>query len=266
MFNRNLLLPTLICLFCLNSAMAGSDLEREKRIAEQIVDAIFDGDPMYLEADGHEFLAVHMRSEAEEVKGAALILHGRGMHPDWETVVQPLRTALPERGWDTLSIQLPVLEKEAKYFDYVPLFPEAYPRIEAAIAYLKEQGVQRIVLIAHSCGAHMGMNWIDDKGDSAIDAYIGIGMGATDYRQPMAKPFPLAKMRVPVLDIYGSKDYPAVLRMAPERKAMIEQAGHPQSAQREIPGAEHYFNGYNDALVEVVGEWLDALTFESTAP
>lgn len=236
-----------------------SDLERENRIYEQIVDAIFDGEPMLLDANGHEFLAVHMESEAEEKRGAAIILHGRGLHPNWETVVHPLRSTLPEIGWDTLSLQMPVLEKEAKYFDYVPTFPEAFPRIEAAIAFLREQGVEKIVLIAHSCGAHMAMTWIDDRGDSAIDAYIGIGMGATDYKQPMVKPFPLDKMQVPVLDIYAENDFPAVLRMAPERKAMLEQAGNPQSAQQMIDGAEHYFNGHNDALVEAVSAWLNEL-------
>jgi alpha/beta superfamily hydrolase len=255
------LLAVLLSLFAFDNAVADADLAREKRLREQIVDAIFDGEPMTLRANGHEFLAVHMQSELEEVKGAAIILHGRGLHPNWDPIVQPLRTALPEQGWDTLSIQLPVLEKEAKYFDYVPLFPEASPRIEAAIAYLREQGAKRIVLIAHSCGAHMAMHWIDEQGDGAIDAYIGIGMGATDYQQPMAKPFPLAKMQVPVLDIYGSNDYPAVLRMAAERQAMMEQAGNPQSAQHVIDGAEHYFNGHNDALVEVVGEWLRGLEF-----
>jgi len=255
------LLFALSCLLVVGSAMAGPDLAREKRIDEQIVDAIFDGEPMHLEADGYEFLAIHMPSEAEAVRGAVIILHGRGLHPNWETIVKPLRTALPERGWDTLSIQLPVLGKEAKYFDYVPLFPEAYPRIEAAIAYLRQQGAQRIVLIAHSCGAHMAMNWIDENGDSAIDAYVGIGMGATDYKQPMAKPFPLATMKVPILDVYGSNDYPAVLRMAPERKAMLEQAGNPQSSQQVVEGAEHYFNGHNEALVEVVSDWLSDLTF-----
>ena len=214
---------TLLCLLGATTAYAGSDLGREQRIREQIVDAIFDGEPLGLNAGGHEFLAIHMESDAQEKKGAAIILHGRGLHPDWETVVHPLRIALPGSGWDTLSIQLPVMGKEAKYFDYVPTFPEAYPRIEAAIKYLREQGIERIVLIAHSCGAHMAMTWIEERGDSAIDAYIGISMGATDYKQPMVRPFPLERMHVPVLDLYGSKDYPAVLRMAPERKAMIDE-------------------------------------------
>jgi pimeloyl-ACP methyl ester carboxylesterase len=252
----------LLGLFYAAAALAaGADLEREQRIHNQIVDAIFDGEPLTLSADGHDFLAIHMQSDAEPKKGAAIILHGRGLHPNWETVVQPLRVALPESGWDTLAIQMPVLEKEAKYFDYVPIFPEAYPRIEAAIAYLKEQGVDTIVLIAHSCGAHMAMNWIGEHGDQAIAAYVGIGMGATDYKQPMVEPFPLDRMAIPVLDVYGSKDYPAVLRMAPERRALIEKAGNPQSGQQVIEGAEHYFNGHNDALVETISNWLNGLKF-----
>lgn len=240
-------------------SLADADLAREQRINDQIVDAIFDGEPMTLSTDGHDFLAIRMQSDAEQKKGAAIILHGRGLHPNWETVVQPLRVALPENGWDTLALQMPVLGKEAKYFDYVPIFPEAYPRIEAAIGYLKQQGFDNIVLIAHSCGAHMAMNWIAKNGDDAIAAYVGIGMGATDYKQPMVKPFPLDRMSVPILDVYGSKDYPAVLRMAPERKALMDKAGNPQSSQQVIKGAEHYMNGHNDALVETISQWLDKL-------
>lgn len=247
-----LLLP----LFC-----QASDLQREQRLTNQIVDAIMDGEAITLQADGHDFLAIYMESDSDEVKGAAIILHGRGLHPNWETVVQPLRIGLPERGWHTLSLQMPVLHKEAKYYDYEPLFDEALPRIEAAISYLKEQGVEKIVLIAHSCGAHMAMHRIREMGEEGLAAYVGIGMGATDYQQPMSLPFPLAEMSIPVLDIYAEKDFPAVLRMAPERLAMIRQAGNPQSAQLQVPGAEHYFVGHNDELLEAISEWLSGLEF-----
>ncbi len=251
----------LATLLCMNAS--ASDLERESRIKEQIVDAIFDGEPLDLEADGHEFLAVYMESEADEPRGAALILHGRGLNPEWENVVLPMRVGLAEAGWNAMSIQLPVLEKEAKYFDYLEVFPEAVPRIEAAIAYLREQGIERIVLIAHSCGAHMAMHWVDALGaehaNEQLAAYVGIGMGATDYKQPMPHPFPLAQLSMPVLDIYAENDYPAVQRMAPERAAMLEQAGHAHSAQQVIPGADHYFGGYNEPLVEAVVEWLNGL-------
>ena len=86
-----------------------SDLEREQRLMDQIIDAILDGDPVMLDAAGHEFLSIY--TEADEPKGAVLILHGRGFHPDWADTINPLRVGLIEHGWNTLSIQLPVLEK-----------------------------------------------------------------------------------------------------------------------------------------------------------
>lgn len=234
-----------------------SNLEREQRIAEQIVDSIMDGDAVELNADAHDFLAIEMESDSGTTRGAAIILHGRGLHPEWEQVIKPLRTMLPEHGWHTLSLQLPVLKKGAKYFDYVPTFPEASPRIEAAIAHLKQQGIKRIVIIAHSCGAHMAMNWIDLNGDSQIAGYVGIGMGATDYKQKMVKPFPLDKMKVPTLDVYGEEDFPAVLRMAPGRWNKIQQAGNAQSKQIRIDDADHYFVDKGDELVEAISGWLN---------
>ena len=252
-------LATLLGTLLLSLCVSAADYEREQRLSDQIVDAIMDGEAIELEAAGRNFLAIHMESEAEEVKGGAIILHGRGLHPEWATVVQPLRTALPESGWHTLAVQMPVLHKEAKYYDYVPLFPEALPRIEAAIAYLKQQGVGKIVLIAHSCGAHMAMHRIRQVGDTGLSAYVGIGMGATDLGQKMRQPFPLEKMKIPLFDVYAENDFPAVLRMAPERLAMIRKAGNPQSAQQQIPAAEHYFEGYNEPLVEAISHWLNGL-------
>lgn len=240
-------------------AMAAADLERETRIAAEISDSIIEGEPLHLEADGREFLAIFTPSEDTDSRDAVLILHGRGLHPDWQDVVYPLRTELPQQGWHSLSIQLPVLGKEAKYYDYVEIFPEALPRIDAAIAHLRAQGVERIVMIAHSCGVHMGMAWIEAHGDGELAGFVGIGMGATDYQQPMRAPFPLENLHVPVLDVFGSEDYPAVQRMAPQRLEAMRAAGHPHSAQRRVDGANHDFHGAAAPLLSAVGEWLEGL-------
>jgi acetyl esterase/lipase len=238
------------------------NLEREKRMATEVEDAVLDGDVVFLKDEGsksgHEFMAIDQEPEGE-TKGAVIILHGRGFHPNWQDTIYPLRTQLPASGWRTLSLQMPVLEKTAKYYDYVPLFSKSGSRIEAGIKYLKEQGIDNIILFAHSCGAHMAMEWIREKGDGQIAAYIGAGMGATDYQQQMAKPFPLDMMKVPVLDIYGEKEYPAVIRMAPERLAGIKKAGNAKSKQVIVPGANHYFTDKGDELVAPIVDWLDGL-------
>jgi pimeloyl-ACP methyl ester carboxylesterase len=233
------------------------DFDREARLADEIVDVILDGEPEWLDADGREFLSIY--TEAGDSRPAILILHGRGFHPDWADTVNPLRVGLVEHGYSTLALQMPVLEKDAKYYDYVPIFHYAHPRIEAGIKFLRDNGHQKIVLLAHSCGVHMAMDWVRANNDSSIDAFIGLGMGATDYRQPMQQPFPLERMHVPVLDLYGAEEYPAVIRLAPERKAMIETAGHVKSRQIVLPEANHYFTDQGDPLVAVVVDWLDQL-------
>ena len=258
------LLPVATIILIITAALVqpddcrASDLEREQRLAEQTIDAIFDGEAIMLDASGRAFLGIYTAAEIIPEKGAAIILHGRGTHPDWGQVANPLRTALPSHGWSTLSLQMPVLAKDATFYDYVPIFPEAIPRIEEGIRYLHQQGTQRIVLIAHSCGVHMSMAWLKQQGDSDIDGYIGIGMGATDYQQPMRSPFPFDRIRVPLLNIYGSNDYPAVQRQAQGLEPLLEGI-NPASAQIRIEGADHYFDDYNDELVTAIAGWLGTL-------
>ncbi|HUV20832.1 MAG TPA: alpha/beta fold hydrolase [Gammaproteobacteria bacterium] len=236
---------------------AQPDYEREARLANQIVDMILDGDALWLEANEREFLGIY--TEADNVQAAVLILHGRGFHPDWGDAIKPLRVGLVARGYSTLSLQMPVLEKDAKYYDYEPIFSFAHARIEAGIRYLRDQDYRKVILLAHSCGAHMAMDWIRKHGDDSIDAYVGLGMGATDYGQPMRQPLPLARMQVAVLDVYGAEDYPAVRRGAPARKVMLQSTGQSQSQQQVIPQATHYYTDQGDALVKVVADWLDHL-------
>lgn len=254
---------TSLLFFAFMATSYASDLAREKRMSDEIVDAILDGEAVFLQANDNKFLSIYTEAD-DTAKGVVIILHGRGFHPDWQDAINPLRVGLVDSGWSTLSVQMPVLEKQAKYYDYLPLFPQAIPRIEAAIAYAREQikvaGIDnKVVLIAHSCGAHMAMTWADVDSFEAIDAYVGIGMGATDYKQPMKRPFPLAKVKVPVLDVYAANDYPAVLKMAPARWQSIQQAGNSKSHQVIVPDSDHYYTDRGDALTSAISEWLDSL-------
>jgi len=63
--------------------------------------------------------------------------------------------ALADRGYTTLSIQMPVLASDAKAEDYRPLFPEAGERIAAGLADLRARGLQKIAIVSHSMGARM---------------------------------------------------------------------------------------------------------------
>ena len=243
-------------------ADSGPDYDRESRLAEQIVDDIFDGEPIWLDANNHQFLGIHTLNE-EQSKGTVLILHGRGYHPDWPEVAGPLRTGLIDAGWSTLSIQMPVLEKGRLYYDYLPLFEFSRERIESAINFLSNASDQPIILAAHSCGAHMANDWLNSRTDSKIDGYIIMGAGATDYLQDLKTPLPFANMHIPVLDLYGELEFPRPIAMLPERKALLDAGGNPGSKQIMLLDADHYFHDAGGPLTEVVAEWLNSTDFSA---
>ena len=241
---------------------AKPDLERENRMIGEIEDAVMDGDVEYLPlANDQEVFSIFMETENEAPKGGVIVLHSRGYHANWDSVIKPLRVGLASKGWHTLSVQMPVLDKNATYYDYVPIMPFSHERIEAAIDFYKARGIDNIILISHGCGAHMSMSYFDKYGDDQINAYVGIGMGATDYKQKVIKRFPLDIMLKPVLDVYGEKDFPGVVRLSDSRQALMDISNNNKSAQKVIKGADHYYKeeGTADNLTKVIDAWLSNL-------
>ncbi len=250
----------LLCLLTLPVHGADSpDYGREARIAEQIEPQIFDGEAVWLNDGERDFLSIYL--EADEPKGAVLLLHGRDVNPEDLNVIGPMRVGLADEGWATLALQMPVLEKGHTYYDYLPILGYAHPRIESGISFLRQQGLETVVLAGHSCGAHMANDWLNANGDDAIQGYIAMGLGATDYGQDLKTPFPIADMSVPVLDIYGSEEFPRPLSMVDSRLEMLRQNGNPGSHQEVVQGANHYFQDYGETLTEAVATWLNSTDF-----
>ena len=239
-----------------NAASADSvpDYGREARIAEQIEPGIFDGEPVWLEANERAFLGIY--TEADDATGAVILLHGRDVNPEEQELIGPLRVGLTENGWSTLALQMPVLEKGKQYYDYLPVLPFAHERIESAIQFLRDKAYRTVVLGAHSCGAHMANHWLNANGDQQIDGYIAMGLGATDRGQALKTPFPIASMTVPVLDIYGENEFERPLSLVADRQEMLAQNGHPLSTQIKVPGANHYFTDSGEVMVDLLAGWL----------
>jgi len=252
-------LPIALLLYASLSTSNAADLEKEIRMKEQIIDYIMDGDAVLLKDGSHEFLSIYMTTDRQPARGTVIIMHGRGYHPNWPELVYPVRTGLPEHGWNTLSIQMPVLDNESSFYDYLDILHEAHPRINAAIDFLKNKNTGKIILLAHSCSVHMAVDWLHKHKQDDISGFIGVGMGSTDRGQPMPEPFPLQKIKVPVLDIRGEDDYPAVIRNAPRRMQNMKIAGNPKSQQRVVEKSDHYFTDRGNALMLEVADWLNSL-------
>ena len=255
MKNRYLYLA-LIAVSVICSGAGASDLEKEKRWSEQIVDSLVVGESCPLKANGTEFLGIY--TEASDGPGgrAVILLHGMGAHPDWPEVINPLRSELPDLGWSTLSIQMPVLANDAPLKDYAPLFDEVAPRVGAAVAWLREQGNKTIILLGHSLGASMGAHYLAGKNDPGIDGFVAIGMSVISLDDRMNSAKALETIKVPVLDLYGSRDMAAVLDSVDRRARAARKAGNSGYRQRGVEGADHFFVGMQDELVRIVYGWL----------
>lgn len=249
-FLRILLAALIAVSFNINA----SDLAKEKRWADQVVDAILDGEAVWLNDGKNEFLGIY--TEAEEDKGrAVIVMHGTGIHPDWQQVVQPLRVGLTEHNWNTLSIQMPVLANEAEYIDYAPLYDEVAVRIDAAIKYLKDNGSKDIILIGHSQGSSMAAYYLSNS-NAEVKGFVAIGIAAFASDARMDSIRSLEKITLPVLDLYGDEDLENILATVKTRSAAATKAGNKNYTQVKITG-NHFFDGHEDEMVETVADWLD---------
>ena len=230
----------LVLLFALPAA--ASDYAREQKWADEILPTVLTGDPVWLEQpSGHKFLALY--TEAPHAKAGVIVVHGMGVHPDWN-LISMLRQRLPEMGYATLSLQMPVLQADAKFEDYPPTFDEAAERITRAVAFMQAHGYTKIVLETHSLGCSMAARYLERSPNAPIAAWVAIGAsGALDY----------SKLKFPVLDLVGENDLPLVIEGASARARGL----HGKSRQVVVPGADHFFDGRDDALLENVRRFLN---------
>ena len=242
----------------LSSPGTASDLEKERRWSEQIVDSLLVGDSVQLDAKGVSFLGIFAEADAGPGDRAVILLHGIGAHPDWPEVINPLRSNLPEHGWATLSIQMPILANEAELADYAPLFDEVGPRVAAAVMYLREKDYRSIVLVGHSLGAAMGASYVAGAPEHGVDGLVAIGMPVIELDDRMNSVLALENVRLPVWDLYGSRDLDTVLGSAQARATAARKAENTGYRQTRVEGADHFFVGMEDELTRRVYGWLQS--------
>lgn len=215
----------------------GQDYAREARWRAEVTGNLVVGDAVEIRAAGRGFLGLYTPGKPDQP--AIVIVHGIGVHPD-HGIIGSLRVALGDMGFTTLSIQMPVQASDARPEDYGPaLFAEAGARIAAAAQWLSQKGAKRMVLASHSLGAAMSQRYLENEKQPPFAAWVSMGRGGAVPALPL-----------PVLDVYGEKDLPTVLRSASERRA---------TRQVVIAGADHFYNGREAELAAVVRAFVSGL-------
>ncbi len=241
----------LVLLCCLIAAPAAPaidlDYERETRWAEQVLPSILVGDPLWIEQpNGHKFMAIY--TEAEDPRGAIIIGHGRGWNPDFE-LYGILRMKLADQGYSTLAIQLPVLGPGAKVGDYIPTYSDASERYDLSARFLQDKGFENIAIVSHSLGATMANQYLIDTEDTAVKAWVFISI--INGLQEMFR------IKIPVMDVYGSEDWVITQVGGYERKQQIMKVAG--SRQAILEDAPHFFEGKEDELTQVIVDFLDSV-------
>ena len=226
---------------------AGQDYEREARWAEQTLATLVDGEAVQIaQGNGHRFLGLWL--PAKQPRGALIIAHGRGWAPDHD-LYGALRVKLAEAGYSTLSIQMPVLPGTAKIGDYIPTYDDAAERLGLATQWLRERGHSKVAIVSHSLGATMANHYLITRSETKIDAWVFISIinGLED----------MFRIKIPVLDVYAQHDWSVTIVGADERRKQFQKI--PGSRQVVVDGAQHFFEGKQDELTQIIVRFLDPI-------
>lgn len=246
----------IICWLCLISNVGlSSDEKREADYAEGIDKTLALGKAVWLDSEGKKFLGLYTQTEKVSSKGTAIILHDIGGHPNQKPLVYDLRTFLPEHGWVTLSLQMPLREIGTEQEDYYALFPEAAARIQAGIHYAKENGATAIVVLGYGLGGLMAVYAISGQAVD-VNALVTISLPVPTTENQAAQTLELIKkINIPLLDIYGAVDVSDVTESARDRRLSAkENTGY---RQIKINDEGHRYQHDEGLLVKRIYSWLE---------
>lgn len=250
-----------LCLFLTVSwsvSVAMDDDGYEHAMSVNLAERVSDGEVIWLKARGSQFLTLFTEQLTVNSQGAVIIVHGMGAHADWPNVVAPLRKRLPKMGWATLSIQMPVLPPEEPLSEYGKTITLGSRRIQSAIQYLRQRKFLNIAIIGYSFGAATAAEFLAKTQKNQVAAFVGISLQTQKFLNPTIKLLrALEKINMPVLDIYGSRDFSEVIRLADDRRLAGRKQGRRTYHQLVIEGADHYFAGLEDVLSRRIRGWLD---------
>lgn len=240
-------LSALLAVSCAAAAHS-QDFEREARWRAEVVPGLVVGEAVDIPGPGNRpFLGLLTEPGGADRAGSPLLVlvHGIGVHPD-HGIVGKLRMDLADAGLATLSIQMPVLASDAPPEHYELLLGNAAERIAHAAAWARAKGWRDLVLVSHSMGSRMSNAYFDRTSPPAYRSWATLGL-VGPFTDKFAGNPPVA-----VLDVHGERDLKPVLQSAPARERVAKASG---ARQQRVAGADHFYAGREDELVNLVAEF-----------
>ena len=238
-----------------NQVSAVSDFVYEQRLSDSVADSLVEGEAVWLKSGRHLFLSVFLEAETAHPKGGVLILTGIQDNADSVGPVRFLRREFAARGWAAMSLQMPVRNPGFEIKSYLSLVDDSGDRVQVAMNYLAEKELDSVVLIGHDLGGWMAVDFLKKNPKSAAIALVLVGMPVyRDERYLRAQIETLKNTKIPVLDLYGSRDLESVVKTAGMRRSWMKK--NKSFRQLEIAGADHEFRNDVSVLFKRIYGWL----------
>lgn len=171
-----------------------------------------------LEASGESFLTLYRPSLTSSTQGCVILLHSDNEHPDWPDAIAPLRDAMPEYSWCTLSIEVPDIIKRAEPVKIaapptgttqpsqveLPNQAMVFARIQAAINSAQTEGANQFAFLGYGTGASYALGFLaanPNSGEALALIDIESPPNLSDYEMAQQ----IRQVSQPILDYYVDK-------------------------------------------------------------
>ncbi|MEQ8234872.1 MAG: hypothetical protein RKL32_24435 [Gammaproteobacteria bacterium] len=203
-----------------------------------------------LESAGTPFLARYEPAEEAPASAAVLVVPGHGVVLPAEPLVDALASDLPPARLAVLAVQLPVLPRTAELIDYQAAESVARARLEAALARLRADGIDNIVVLGLDAGAALAARaLVDGLGGGAVSAFAARGRWEAD----------VSALTLPRLELVPDSDPTARAQADARARSARGERVTPAVRRRDYPGARRDFAGLEHALARELRGWLHAL-------
>ncbi len=248
-------LAVLLVLFTICPYCIGSDTQREQYYANELSKSVEEDEVIWLTINRERFLSLYRETDTTEMKGAIILLHDLGQHPDHHPLLHSLRTELPRHQWSTLSLQMPLREQGAKLSDYEPLLPEAVQRIDSAITFLEKKKIKFLAIVGFGLGGVMASHYVAKSKLNNLQALVVAFLVKSEKKNtfPAVDQY-FQKLKIPVLDIVCCEKN---LSRSIKRRKIAAKENIKYQQLYLMQSRRDYRESYQGLLVQRVYGWLN---------
>jgi pimeloyl-ACP methyl ester carboxylesterase len=237
-----------------SGAILAMDIHQEHQIAEDIATRITPDEAVWLETPEIKFQGLYREAVSKDMRGGVILLHGRHSNQDAADLIHPLRHALPEHGWSSLSVAMPLSEPDDLQ-SYGNLLPEAIARLQSGVAFLQQKNIGNIALVAHDTGAWVALSYLVRSSDRNVMAAVLIDPPPNrELDQAPISPDSLRTIRLPILEILSRRiSVPIDDEVSRKRAVMKTNSSYRLLVVNE---PDHGWQGIGDFLANRIHGWL----------